>query len=686
MRQVICWDTETALIRPGKHAPELVCCTWLRATPTSPNTWEREAPEIRHHTEALPIFRAWLRGNALLVGHNVAFDMGVMGANFPELVPEIFDAYDQDRVTDTMIREKLLDIASGTYRGKLGENDEWVKINYHLSDLVKKWAGRFMVKDGWRMYYNEFRDVPIARWPEHAVTVQAKFRPDLDRLMAEQRQDPKKFDKKQLLADLRELCTSPPEGCVEYPLGDAVGTADAFFGQERHADPYLQDQFRAVRKDFWLHLMSTWGLRTSHAGVARLRKEAEALHEEVKARLVLAGLVRPNGVRDTKAAKERMVSVCTGEGRPVRMTKPTETNPDGGVCLDEDACKATEDDVLHDYAKYSKLSKVLSNDVKALSMGTVFPIHTHFGMAETGRTTSANPNVQNWGKKGGARECFRPRDGFVFGNTDVDQLELRTLAQVCISKLGHSTLGKVLNAGRDPHTAFACKILGMAYEEGMRLKEANDVAFDDVRQGCKFTNFALPGGVGPAKMVVIARKAGIDLGKGQGEEASLAKAKELKRDWLNMWEEMPEYFRFINSLKADDGDYYNLVQLFTNRYRGGARYTAACNSWFQGLGADATGRGGWYVARACYVDRASPLFGCRPVNYAHDDMLVEIPENDRAHDAAEELAKQFIRGINEYLPDVPATSKPLLTRVWTKKSKRVVGPDGRLMVWVPEAA
>ena len=377
-----------------------------------------------------------------------------------------------------------------------------------------------------------------------------------------------------------------------------------------------------------------------------------------------------------------MEQVCLGQGLRLRMTKPTESNPEGGIALDEDACKATDDPTLLDYSAYSKVSKVISNDCKALALGVTFPVHTHFGMAETGRTTSAGPNVQNWGKKGGARECFMPRHGRIYGACDVDQLELRTLAQVCIRILGQSRLAEVLNAGTDPHTVFACNILSIPYEEGMRLKESTDQAFDDVRQGCKFTNFALPGGVGPAKMVIIAQKAGIDLGKGQGEEASLEKAKELRRAWHEMWPEMAEYFRYINSLKNPTTGLYDLVQLYSIRHRGGAKYTSACNSFFQGLGADATGRGGWYVARACYAEPSSSLYGCRPVNYAHDDLLVEM-DPERAPDAAEELARQFIRGINEYLPDVPATAKPLLTEVWSKKAKRLVDANGRLMVWRP---
>lgn len=729
MREVIAWDTETALIRPGTHAPELVCLTYQGASySTQFGGWVPwHHPEILHHTEARPVFVEFLESDRLLVGHNVSYDMAVMAAKWPDLVPLIFDVYEADRVTDTMVREQLLDIAGGTYRGRLGEENEWIKKNYGLGDIVREHTGRWMVKDGWRMFYWEFHDVPIARWVEHAPTVQAKYRPDFEWLLAEQKAAPKTFSKKQLLADLREMVTSDPRGCIQYPLDDATGTLDGFIGQEgKRPDLFLKDQFRQVRKEWWLQLMSTWGLRTSKAGVERMRRAAEEAHAEVKARLVERGLVRAkDGSRDTKAAAAHMISVCVGQGLPIRRTKTAvEKMKNGiavadeeGIALDEDACKATDDDVLHDYARFCKLSKVLSNDVKALILGTIYPIHTHFGRAETCRTTSSNPNVQNWGRKGGARESFMPREGFIYGSCDVDQLELRTLAQACIRLLGASVLGDVINSGKDPHTMLAVELWNasgrptISYERGMELKGGHNCTredadlFDNLRQTAKVANFGLPGGLGAAKLVLFARKSyGVDLGQGAGEEAAVRAAKELKRKWLAQWPEMALYFEYVNSLKNPQTDLYNLVQLFSERIRGGARYTAACNSFFQGLGADATGRGGWYVARAAYAEPKAALFGCRPVNYVHDDLLNEIPlrnaiqveveykgrtvvtiEDAQASDAAKEMARLFVKGINEFLPDVPATAEPLLTRIWSKGAKRLTNKQtGHILVWSPE--
>jgi MoxR-like ATPase len=128
--------------------------------------------------------------------------------------------------------------------------------------------------------------------------------------------------------------------------------------------------------------------------------------DELGALLREHGLVKPDGVRDTKAAKARMLASCAEARIEPRQTKS------GDVCLDSDACNSVVDPLLEAYAQFSSYKKVLSNDVEALKGGVLHPIHTHFDLAETGRTTSSKPNVQNPRRLPGVRECFVPR-GFV---------------------------------------------------------------------------------------------------------------------------------------------------------------------------------------------------------------------------------------------------------------------------------
>ena len=73
---VIAFDTETHLIEPGKLAPPLVCVQW-RAPAGVPAMLHRDDPRTRK------LFELWWEFHDTLVGHNVAFDMGVLGAQWP---------------------------------------------------------------------------------------------------------------------------------------------------------------------------------------------------------------------------------------------------------------------------------------------------------------------------------------------------------------------------------------------------------------------------------------------------------------------------------------------------------------------------------------------------------------------------------------------------------------------------
>jgi len=609
-------DTETCLGGPACKAPPLVCVAIGGAAQA----------DVLHWTEAEPRVRALFEGARTIVGHHIAYDCAVLCEAFPHLMPLVFEAYDADRITDTGLRQKLIDIAGGVYR-RTG-------YGYGLDDLVERYFAIVLDKeDTWRLRYGELRDVPVADWPEEART---------------------------------------------YPMLDVACTARVFEFQEPSSG-LLADQYRQARAAFWLYLMSCWGLTTDAAAVQEFASRTQAEHDRIAADLRACGLLRSGrfnrkgawipGARDTKAAALRMGAAMAGD---VARTAT------GKVALDDDACRKSGDPLLVAYADFSSLGKRLSTDVPLLERGL---IHARFEeLLETGRTSSS-PNVQNLAtgrskstdrRIGGLptmRECFVPRDGFVFVSVDYSQMELRTLAQACITWLGQSKLAEALNAGRDPHTAVAAAILGITYEDAVARKKDADV--DKARQVGKCSNFGFPGGLGATRLVHFAALQ-------YGVILTEAQARRLKVQWFNAWPEMPLYFRLINEFIERGAC---VEQLFSGRFRGGLTYCEACNTPFQGLAADAAKAAGWLVCRACYVDRASPLFGCRIVNFVHDEILIEAPE-PRAHEAAEELARLMVAGAAPWLPDVPPTvDTPALMRCWSKKAQGIRDAGGRLIPW-----
>lgn len=710
----IAFDTETALIRPALLAPPMVCLTWAR---------EVDAPAIDHVNDAAYLrLVGWLDNpNTLLVGHFAAYDCAVVCAQFPDLIPLVFRAYRENRITCTKKRAQLLDIAGGVFRGRFGQGGKWIAHEYTLEALAKRWLGRVMQKDGWRLEYANFRDVPIERWPARARELQAAGRAEAESLRAawaHVKEADRPDEVKNRLKNLDAMIADSPEGCIRYPLEDASCTLGVYLAQEKHAE-YLHDQYRQSYADFVLYLSSAWGLRTHAPGVAALKAELEEAYVELAVELQALGMVREDGTRHMRAVKDAMISACREYGLPIRRTDAhfatdDEGNPkctagdecDEHVCLDSDACEAVvlaaaaaqgdshgvtidDESPFMAYAEFTAITKMLSNDVKMLEAGTVYPVHTRYDLAETGRTTSSKPNIQNLNTgrvknknstaqrlRKGVRQAFVPRPGYVFAQADYPQLELYTLAQCCVSWLGESKLGESINAGLDPHLAFAATVVGIPYAEALKRKKEPYV--DHARQIGKVFNFGKPGGLGDAKLILFARKT-------YGVELTPAQVKQFTEQWHATFPEMRKYFARVNAMFGKCDQRCSIETLFTQRLRGGATYCAACNNGFQALGVDCAKAALCLVAEQEYVG-PGPLFGSRTVAFVHDEIIAEAPDDERAHDAAYELARLMVVGANRFLPDVPMRierMEPTLMRVWSKEAKQVFDDRKRLIPWAP---
>lgn len=653
---MLAFDTETALIRPGRAAPELACvsfATWSNQDQTQAGHGKNG---IMHwqDPELLPWLEKQFTEQDIIIGHNVAFDCAVLAAQFPSLLPLIFKAYDESRITDTLLRQQLIDIADGSFRGWLSSDGTWHKPKYGLADLARRFKLEALDKDTWRLQYGQLRDLPLVGWPV---------------------------------------------GAKEYAILDAVTTLQVYQCQTS-----VSDEFEQARDFFALQLASVWGLKTSKEGVDALKQETQLEIDLLEQRLIKTGLVRKDGTRDTKAAQrmikaawlrqglEGIACTCDKASMPEKRGKhclncnlplaPIFRTKAGAFALDEDACESCEDTILEEYTAFSSLNKVLTTDCEMLAQGVELPIHTRFKMVETTRVASSKPNVMNITRsrpgKLGIRECFIPRDGWCFLDADFPGLELRTLAETCYTWLGCSKLGDALNEGLDPHTVVGAQIAGISYEEGLRLYEALDEKFIDDRGAGKVGNFGLPGGLGADTFVDYAFKA-------YGVRLSLDRAKEVKQSWQESWPEMMSYHKLIKSMKDPETGFYMIEHVGSGIVRACSAFTKAANSPFQSLGASCAKRGLYYLTKAAYTDRKSPLFGARPVNFVHDQVIAEVPFEqwgpDRTDAAAKEFARLFAAGAQSFLRYVKISCKPVLMMNWSKKAKQVHDEQGRLIPW-----
>jgi hypothetical protein len=553
--------------------------------------------------------------------------MVCLAACEPDLLPLMFAAYEQDRIGDTMLRQKLADISRGRYRTRQYNLGACAEIHDYPHKLDKD--------DGWRVRYGELAEIGLSFWPADAVT---------------------------------------------YAMHDPLATRCVHQSQARRYEPSLMcDEYNQARKFFCLRLMEVWGIRTDARGVESLRVGAAEELMRVRDLLIEYGLVRTNGTRNVKAVRARVVEAYAALGKDYPRPKQTKDKVTGklkplstNAATDNAACSNADDYVLEQYAVYSQMSKVLAADVPMLAAGIEYPIHTHFDIVESGRTSSASPNIQNPRRLTGVRECFVPREGNVFIDSDQSALELRTVAQVCKRFVGFSKLADVLNSPppyNDPHTKLAAQMLGQSFD--WVLEHIYEPEVNERRTGAKGMNFGFPGGLGAKSFPAFAWKAH----KFRITEAEVTQRKE---EWLAAYPEFRPYHKFI-------GETYErgVRHLFTNRLRGRVTFTSAANSYFQGLGADACGGSLWEVCKACYCNRSSALYGGRPVNFMHDNVLTEV-ERRQAHEALLEQNARMIAGAAPYLPDVPpAVDGKAMTR-WSKDAARIVH-NGIVYPWTPLA-
>lgn len=286
----------------------------------------------------------------------------------------------------------------------------------------------------------------------------------------------------------------------------------------------------------------------------------------------------------------------------------------------------------------------------------------------------SEPNLQNLpsGRKvGGTRECFVPRDGFVYVSVDYDTLELRALAQVCLTLFGRSEMAAAINVDRDLHSQVGATMLGMTYEDVEKGKKVKGSPAKTARDAAKVFNFGAPGGLGASSLVDFARA-------GYGVTINEQQAREMKAQWLRAWPEMVTYFEWVN--QAVGLGEAILRHPITGFVRGDVGYTDGCNHLFQHLAAQGAKRALYRAAREAYAEPDSPFFGSRPVVFVHDEIIAEVPE-DRAAAASNRLAQIMCEEMAQLIPDVKITASPTLMRYWTKDAVETYDANGTLIPW-----
>ena len=491
MTLLIAFDLETERIEAGNISPPAICGSFA----TRGDDGELDARLYGNHPDdGLEDMVEWMLtdSDVRIVTQGGGYDYAVICRTWPRMIPLVYAKLIAGEATDTLWREKLLNLSTTGRLEKMEMPDgSKVRISYAMEALAEKYLGIDMsevkgnIEESWRANYGTLDGWKAEDYPEEAS---------------------------------------------EYSLNDARYTLRIHEGQEQRKAEWSMastetEEFQ-LTKSFVLQLMSAWGMEVDPEATDEIEKATTKVMEENKDLLEASGILRGEGrvgppykkdeeraadlVRDTFGAEaylaitddtwgeytdwlkdEHAVKFKAAKGKPGSINEavlqdhlealykklgeiPSMT--DGGE-KKEPAIKcdaevhsylATKCPVMAQYHERKALAKIVTQMIPVLRSGPViYPSYN--AIVETGRTSSfdggkvrdskternyPSVNIQqipNLIKGLDVRRCFRPREGTVFFDVDFTGLELACVGHVTYGLFGKSVHRDLYNAGVDLH-------------------------------------------------------------------------------------------------------------------------------------------------------------------------------------------------------------------------------------------
>jgi hypothetical protein len=488
------FDSETHRIGPASIAPQMVCGIFTVLNDAGDGYETRVLGN--HPDDGLESMLEWMLTDdaVTIVTQRGGFDYAVICRTFPRLIPLVYAKLIAGRATDTMWREKLLNLSTtGRLDNMVLPDGSSTRISYSMEAMAGRYLGLDLsadksasIEESWRANYGTLDGWCAADYPEDAY---------------------------------------------RYAKDDGEHTADIYFAQEARMEQFSfasveTEEFQIV-KDFVLYMMSAWGMETDPEATAAMSAQVDEVMEQTKDLLEDSGILRGEGRFGPPYAKDmdRALDLILQEygadyynaldeqsddwtevgqflaDAGVKMKKPKgkigsmnqaalqahlaaiykrlgEIPPmtDGGesgtpqIKCDAEVQEylALKDPVMEQYHQRMSLGKLKNQMIPVLQSGpVVYP--SYDAIKETGRTSSYDggkvsgskterlyPSVSiqqtpNEIKGLDPRRCFRPRAGTVFFDVDFTGLELACVGHVTYDLFGKSVHRDLYNAGVDLH-------------------------------------------------------------------------------------------------------------------------------------------------------------------------------------------------------------------------------------------
>ena len=381
--------------------------------------------------------------------------------------------------------------------------------------------------------------------------------------------------------------------------------------------PIMHDQLKEYNqldlfKDLELPLARILG-KMEELGVYTDVEELKEMESEIQGKLdTLIARIHEAAGESFNLNSPKQLGVVLFEKLELPVIKKTKTGYSTAVDVLEQL--QGEHPIIEDILEYRQLSKLQSTYVEGLQkvIQDDNRIHTHFNqtLAQTGRLSSVDPNLQNIpvrleeGRR--IRKAFKPAEsGNVILSADYSQIELRVLAHITEDE----SMMKAFREGHDIHTATAMKVFNV---------EADDVD-GLMRRQAKAVNFGIVYGIsdyGLSQSLGITRKA----------------AKQFIDDYLDSFPGVKQYMSDI--VKDAKAKGYVETLLHRRRYipditsrnfnRRSFAERIAMNTPIQGSAAD--------IIKLAMVNYDKAIqeteFNAHLLLQVHDELIFELPESE----------------------------------------------------------
>ena len=499
--KVVVIDTETELIGPNSVVPRLICASFCH---------DGEEPYVLSTSdeELEPLLRRLLQpGGPLLVMHNAAFDVPVLYNAYPALQALIWAKLQEGKVSDTMLREQLLNLGThGNLESFTMPNGTVKRISYSLAALVESYLDVDISSakegdDAWRKSYSLLDGLKAAQYPQSAYEYAADDAGYTFGVFVKQEA---KAETPAALGNLEVAKFQTAVACsLAFITERGMGTDPVALARlKKFLDHELSDENMApliqagvmtpalpampykTKETLARETIGEWlgilpedvdfqllddGLRTSleETGVKFKKATKSSIKQaELKRHLVAAAVARAGKGSVPELLKAASTLAAMGDLADERGGELTRTDTDQGSAAAAVVQELSSlSPVLKTFEDRQKLQKLVSTEIPRMMWNGQLAPTVHFPyktILETGRTSShaskfyPSANGQNVDPR--ARNVYVPRPGYVLASVDYSALELVCVAQTTYDMFGHSVHRDKIIGGYDLHAYLGTKL------------------------------------------------------------------------------------------------------------------------------------------------------------------------------------------------------------------------------------